>query len=81
MGPKPGWAAARACAPACAAVGTCTNCLLPQPAFTHARALLPTGRRRLQADIEAFVAADPYFKNGLVPAYTIKPFAVVVGDP
>jgi hypothetical protein len=55
--------------------------LLPQPAFTHARALLPTGRRRLQADIEAFVAADPYFKNGLVPAYTIKPFAVVVGDP
>lgn len=34
-----------------------------------------------QEDIEAFVAADPYVKAGLVPSYTIKPFAVVLGEP
>ncbi|KAG1676261.1 hypothetical protein FOA52_006479 [Chlamydomonas sp. UWO 241] len=30
-------------------------------------------------EIEAFVAADPYVKNGLVTAWTIKPFMVVAG--
>jgi uncharacterized protein YciI len=35
----------------------------------------------LQEEIEAFVAADPYVINNLVPSYTIKPFAVVVGSP
>jgi uncharacterized protein YciI len=32
-------------------------------------------------DIEAFVKADPYVQNGLVPNYSIKPYAVVVGSP
>jgi uncharacterized protein YciI len=32
-------------------------------------------------DIEAFVQADPYVQNGLVPNYSIKPYAVVVGSP
>ncbi|WIA13937.1 hypothetical protein OEZ85_002507 [Tetradesmus obliquus] len=32
-------------------------------------------------DIEAFVKADPYVQNGLVPDYSIKPYAVVVGSP
>jgi uncharacterized protein YciI len=35
----------------------------------------------LQDEIEAFVAADPYVVNGLVPSWTLKPFAVVVGSP
>lgn len=35
----------------------------------------------LQEEIEAFVAADPYVVNGLVPSWSIKPFAVVVGSP
>ncbi|KAG2450581.1 hypothetical protein HYH02_005082 [Chlamydomonas schloesseri] len=30
-------------------------------------------------DIEKFVKADPYVQNGLVPAWHIKPYAVVVG--
>jgi uncharacterized protein YciI len=29
-------------------------------------------------EIKAFVEADPYVKNGLVPSWTIKPYAVVV---
>ncbi|GAX75389.1 hypothetical protein CEUSTIGMA_g2833.t1 [Chlamydomonas eustigma] len=29
-------------------------------------------------DIQAFVAADPYVKAGLVPSWHIKPYAVVV---
>jgi uncharacterized protein YciI len=32
-------------------------------------------------DIEAFVKADPYVQNGLVPDYSIKPYTVVVGSP
>lgn len=32
-------------------------------------------------DIEAFVASDPYVQNGLVPSWSLKPFAVVVGNP
>jgi uncharacterized protein YciI len=35
----------------------------------------------LQEDIEAFVASDPYVQNGLVPSWSLKPFAVVVGNP
>ena len=31
-----------------------------------------------EADIKQFVQADPYVKNGLVPSYTIKPYACVV---
>eukprot|EP00882_Tetradesmus_deserticola_P010557 GHRQ01011152.1.p1 GENE.GHRQ01011152.1~~GHRQ01011152.1.p1 ORF type:complete len:140 (+),score=44.32 GHRQ01011152.1:116-535(+) len=31
--------------------------------------------------IEAFVQADPYVQNGLVPDYSIKPYTVVVGSP
>jgi uncharacterized protein YciI len=31
-------------------------------------------------DIESFVKADPYFVNGLVPSYKIRPFMVVAGD-
>jgi uncharacterized protein YciI len=31
-----------------------------------------------EADIKAFVQADPYVKNGLVPSHSIKPYAVVV---
>jgi uncharacterized protein YciI len=31
-----------------------------------------------QEEVEAFVKADPYVKNGLVPSYSIKPYAVVV---
>lgn len=34
-----------------------------------------------QQDIEAFVQADPYFKNGLVTSYNISPYIVVVGAP
>lgn len=34
-----------------------------------------------KAEIEAFVAADPYVQNGLVPSWTIKPYAVVVREP
>lgn len=30
------------------------------------------------ADIEAFVAADPYVVGGLVPSWSIKPYNVVV---
>lgn len=30
-------------------------------------------------EIKAFVEADPYVQNGLVPSWTIKPYAVVVG--
>lgn len=32
-------------------------------------------------EIEAFVKDDPYVLNGLVPDWTIKPYAVVVGSP
>jgi hypothetical protein len=35
----------------------------------------------LQEEIEAFVAADPYVVNGLVPSWKLQPFAVVVGSP
>jgi uncharacterized protein YciI len=35
----------------------------------------------VQEDIEAFVAADPYVVNGLVPSWSLKPFNVVVGSP
>ena len=31
-------------------------------------------------DIEAFVAADPYVANGLVPSWGIRPYMVVAGD-
>ena len=31
-------------------------------------------------DIEAFVKADPYVQNGLVPSHTIRPYMVVAGD-
>lgn len=31
-------------------------------------------------EIEAFVKADPYVQNGLVPSYTIRPYMVVAGD-
>lgn len=31
------------------------------------------------AEVEAFVAADPYVANGLVPAHRIRPWSVVVG--
>ena len=31
-------------------------------------------------DIEAFVQADPYVVNGLVPSHTIRPYMVVAGD-
>lgn len=31
-----------------------------------------------EADVKSFVQADPYVKNGLVPSFTIKPYAVVV---
>lgn len=31
-------------------------------------------------DIEAFVQADPYVQNGLVPGYEIRPYMVVAGD-
>jgi uncharacterized protein YciI len=30
--------------------------------------------------IEAFVNADPYFRNGLVASYRIREWATVVGD-
>lgn len=32
-------------------------------------------------DVEAFVAADPYFKNGLITSYKISSYAVAVGEP
>lgn len=35
----------------------------------------------LQEEIEAFVAADPYVVNGLVPNWKLQPFAVVAGSP
>lgn len=34
-----------------------------------------------KAEIEAFVAADPYVQNGLVTSHRIEPYAVVVGSP
>ena len=33
-----------------------------------------------RALVEAFVAADPYVREGLVKASTIRPWTVVVGD-
>jgi uncharacterized protein YciI len=30
--------------------------------------------------IEAFVAADPYVRNGLVKSWTVRPWTVVVGS-
>ncbi|KAI8471315.1 MAG: hypothetical protein J3K34DRAFT_417812 [Monoraphidium minutum] len=33
-----------------------------------------------EADVEAFVKADPYFQNGLVAGYKISPYAVAVGN-
>jgi len=46
----------------------------------------PTGSltvfRNLTAnDIEEIVQQDPYFINGLVTKYTIKPYIAVAGDP
>ncbi len=32
-----------------------------------------------RARVEAFVAADPYVANGLVPSWRIKPWTVVIG--
>jgi uncharacterized protein len=32
------------------------------------------------APIEAFVAADPYVRNGLVTSWAIRPWTVVVGS-
>lgn len=35
-----------------------------------------------RADVEAFVARDPYVKNGVVTGHRIKPWSVVIGaDP
>ena len=31
------------------------------------------------AEVEAFVAADPYVANGLVTRHTVRPWTVVVG--
>jgi uncharacterized protein YciI len=31
-------------------------------------------------ELEAFVAADPYVKAGLVPSWTVRPYMVVAGD-
>ena len=31
-------------------------------------------------EVEAFVAADPYVKAGLVPSWTVRPYMVVAGD-
>ena len=33
------------------------------------------------ADVEAFVKADPYVQNGLVTAWKVSPYTVVVGAP
>jgi len=30
-------------------------------------------------EVESFVKADPYVKNGLVPSYEVRPYMVVVG--
>ncbi len=30
--------------------------------------------------VEAFVAADPYVKNGLVTAWRVRPWTVVIGN-
>lgn len=32
-------------------------------------------------EVEEFVKADPYVQNGLVTAWSIEPYTVVVGDP
>lgn len=32
-----------------------------------------------QDEVESFVKADPYVKNGLVPSYEVRPYMVVVG--
>lgn len=34
-----------------------------------------------RAEVEAFVQEDAYVKNGLVTAWSIDPYTVVVGDP
>jgi uncharacterized protein YciI len=44
----------------------------------------PTGallvfRAESAGEVEAFVRADPYVKNGLVTAWKIRPWTVVVG--
>lgn len=36
-------------------------------------------RAEAPADVEAFVARDPYVRNGLVTAWRIPPWTVVVG--
>ena len=34
-----------------------------------------------RAEVETFVEADAYVKAGLVTAWSIEPYTVVVGDP
>ena len=65
---------------------------LAQAAFTRGDLVLagalqePTDRAVLvwsvsdSAPIEAFVAADPYAREGLVASWTIRPWTVVVGE-
>ncbi|PSC70823.1 YCII-related [Micractinium conductrix] len=31
-------------------------------------------------EVDAFVASDPYFQNGLIPSYSVRPYMVVAGD-
>ena len=50
---------------------------LPAPACPCS---CPTPRNVTKADIEAFVAADPYVQAGLVPKHEIRPYMVVAGD-
>lgn len=37
-------------------------------------------RNVTKEEVEAFVAADPYVMNGLVPSHSIRPYMVVAGD-
>lgn len=65
---------------------------LAQAAFDRGELLLagavsdPTDRAVLvwsvsdRAPIEAFVAADPYVRDGLVTSWSIRPWTVVVGE-
>ena len=53
--------------------------LLLAGAFDPPDGALLVFRADSAAEVEAFVAADPYVTNGLVTRHTVRPWTVVVG--
>jgi uncharacterized protein YciI len=48
-------------------------------AFDPPEGALLVFRAGSAAEVEAFVKADPYVRNGLVPTWRIRPWNVVIG--